>query len=77
MEFVHESVVKGSKIFQAFGTGLLEAFEEENLGARIDLFEEMAELCHGVAAGRDAKHIVHETFDELLGHVFGAEIPVW
>lgn len=39
MELVHESVVEGGEIFQAFWAGFLEALEEENLGARVDLLK--------------------------------------
>ena len=76
MKLVHESVIEGGKIFEALGASFFETFEEEDLCARVDLFKEMAQLSHGVTAGRDAEDIVYEAFDELLGEILAGEIAV-
>lgn len=76
MEFVHETVVKRSEVFQAVGAGFFQAFEKKYLRARIQLFKQMAELGHAVAAGRNAENVVNQTFDELLRNIFGAEVSV-
>ena len=76
MKFVHESVIERGKIFEALGTGLFEAFEKENLRPRVDLFQELAQLSHGIAAGRDTEDIVHEALDKLLSQVFAGQIAI-
>ena len=66
MKLVHEAVIEGGEIFETLGARFFEPFEEEDLGARVDLFQELAQLGHGVAAGWDTEDIVHEALDELL-----------
>ena len=74
MKLVHEAVIEGCEIFKALGAGFFETFEEEDLCARIYLFQEMAQLSHGVTDGWDTKDIVHEAFDELLSEILAGEV---
>jgi len=74
MKLVHEAVIQRGKIFEAFGTGLFETLEEEDLRARIELLKEMAQLSHRVTASRDTQHIMHETLDELLCDVLAGKV---
>lgn len=76
MKFVHEAVIERCKIFQAVRTGLLEFLKKENLGARVELLQQLAQFTHCIAARRDAENVVNKTFHELLGDIFGSEIPV-
>ena len=46
MEFVHESVIQRSKVLETLRAGLLQPLEEVDLGARIELFQELGELGH-------------------------------
>jgi len=39
MKLVHEAVIERGEIFEALGTGFFETFEEEDLCARVDLFQ--------------------------------------
>ena len=66
MKLVHEAVIEGGEIFEALGASFFETFEEEDLCSRVDLFEELAQLSHGIAAGWDTEDIMHEAFDKLL-----------
>ena len=77
MKLVHESVVERGEIFEALRAGFFETFEKEDLYARIDLFQELAQLSHGIASGWDAEDIVHKAFDELLSHVLTGKITIW
>jgi len=77
MKLVHKAVIKRGEIFEAIGTGFFETFEEEDLCARVYLFQEMAQLSHGVTAGRDTEDIVYEALDELLSKIFACEIALW
>lgn len=77
MKLVHESVIERGEIFEALGACFFETLEEENLCARVDLFQELAQLSHGVTAGWDTQDIVHETLDKLLGQVLAGEIAIW
>jgi hypothetical protein len=77
MKLVHESVIEGGEIFEALRTGFFEAFEKENLHTRVDLFQELAQLRHGIAAGWDAEDIVHKALDELLSHILAGKITIW
>jgi len=76
MEFVHESVVERGEVFQALRACFFQALEEEDLGAWVDLLQKVAELSHCIAACWDAQHIVNKTLDELLGHIFAAQVPI-
>jgi len=76
MKLVHEAVIEGREIFETLGARFFEPFEEEDLGARVDLFQELAQLGHGVAAGGDTEDIVHEALDELLREILTAEVAL-
>jgi hypothetical protein len=77
MKLVHEAVIERGEIFKALGASFFEAFEKEDLYARVDLFKELAQLSHGVAAGWDTEDIVHEAFDELLSQILAGKIAIW
>ena len=74
MKLVHEPIIEGREILEALGAGFFETFEEENLCARVYLFQEMAQLSHGVTAGWDTEDIVYEAFNELLSEIFAGEV---
>ncbi len=74
MKFVHKAVVERGEIFQAIRTGFFQPFEEKDLSARIKLFKQMAQLCHGVTASRDTEDIVNEPFNELLAKILGGNV---
>ena len=76
MKLVHEAVIERGKIFEAFGAGFFETFEEEDLCTRIYLFQELTQLSHSVTAGWDAEDIVHEALDELLSEILAGEVAV-
>ena len=76
MKFVHEAVIKGGEIFEALWAGFLETFEEKYLCARVYLFQQMAQLSHGIAAGWDTEDIVYEALDELLSQIFAGEVAI-
>ena len=73
MKLVHETVIEWGKIFKTLWAGFFEAFEEEDLCARIYLFKETAQLSHGVA-GWSTEDIVHEALDKLLSDVLAGEV---
>ncbi len=77
MKLVHEAVIERGEIFEAFGARFFEAFEEEDLRAWVDLFEELAQLSHGVTASRDTEDVVHEALDKLLRQIFAGEVTIW
>ena len=77
MEFVHEPVVEGCKIFQTIRTRFLQAFEEEDLCAWIELLQELAQLSHGITTRRNAEDIVHKALHELLSDVLTIQIAIW
>jgi hypothetical protein len=77
MKLVHEAVIERGEIFEALGAGFFETFEEEDLCARVYLFQEMTQLSHGVTAGWDAEDIVHEALDELLSEILAGEVSLW
>ena len=77
MKFVHKSVIKGGEIFEALRTGFFEAFEKEDLHTRVDLFQKLAQLRHGIAAGWNAENIVHKALDELLSYILAGQITIW
>ena len=66
MKLVHESVVELGKIFETLGASFFETFEEKNLCTRVDLFKELPQISHGIAAGWNTEHIVHKAFNKLL-----------
>ena len=76
MKLIHETIIEGGKVFEALRAGLFETFEEKHLGTRVELFQEMAQLGHGIAACRHAEHIMHETLHELLCHVLAGKVTV-
>lgn len=77
MKLVHEAVIKRGEIFEALGAGFFKTFEEKDLCPRIYLFQEMAQLRHGVTAGWDTKNIMYKTFDELLSEILAGKIALW
>ena len=77
MKLVHEAVIERGEIFETLGTGFFETFEEEDLCARVYLFQEMAQLSHGVTAGWDTENIVYKALDELLGHILTSQVTIW
>ena len=77
MKLVHEAVIERGEIFEALGASFFEAFEKEDLCTRIYLFQEMAQLSHGVTAGWDTENIVHKALDELLSEILAGEIAFW
>jgi hypothetical protein len=76
MKLVHKAVIEGGEILKALGAGFLETFEEEDLRARVYLLQEMAQLSHGVTAGRNTEDIMHEAFDELLSEILTGEVAL-
>ena len=76
MKLVHEAVIERGEIFEALGAGFFETFEEEDLCARVDLFEKLAQLSHGIAAGWDTEDIVHEPLDKLLSQILTGEVAI-
>ena len=73
MEFVHKAVIEGGKILKAVRTILLKTLEKKHLGAWIQLLKQSAELSHGVTACRNAQHIMNQSLDKLLLHIFTGE----
>ena len=76
MKLVHESIIERGEIFETLGASFFETFKEENLCARVDLFEELPQLSHGIAAGGDTEDVVHEAFDKLLSQILAGEIAI-
>ena len=76
MKLVHEAVIERGKVFEAFGAGFFETFEEEDLCTRIYLFQELTQLSHGVTAGWNTQDIVHKALDELLSEILAGEVAV-
>ena len=76
MKLAHETVIEGGEIFKALGAGFFKTFEEEDLCARVYLFQEMAQLSHGVTAGWDTEDVVHEALDELLSEILAGEVAL-
>jgi hypothetical protein len=77
MKLVHEAVIEWGKILEALGAGFFETFEEEDLCPRVYLFQELAQLSHGVTAGWDTEDIVYEAFDELLSEILAGQVALW
>jgi len=76
MKLVHESVIERSKIFEALGASFFEAFEEEDLYTRIDLFQKLTQLSHGVTASWNTEDIVHKALDELLSEILTSKVAL-
>src|SRR5262249_44693874 len=72
----HESIIERGKVLQAVRAVFLEALKEKDLMARIERFQQFAELTHGVAAGRNGQNIVYEPFDELMRHIVAGQEPL-
>ena len=70
MKLIHESVIERGEIFETLGAGFFETLEEKDLCTRVDLFKELSQISHGIAAGWNTEHIVHEAFDKLLSEIF-------
>ena len=64
------------EIFEALGAGFFESFEEKDLCARVNLFQKLAQLSHGIATGRDTENIVHKALDKLLSQILAGEITI-
>ena len=76
MKFVHKPVIERGKVFETIRAGLFEALEKKHLRAGVELFQEMTEVSHRIAACRDAENIVNETFHELLRNIFTCKIAI-
>ena len=76
MKLVHESVIERGEIFETLRAGFFETFEEEDLCARVDLFKELPQISHGIAASWNTEHIVYEAFDKLLSEIFAGEVAI-
>ena len=77
MKLVHETVVERGEIFETLRASFFETFEEKNLGARVYLFQETAQLSHGVTSRWSTEDIVHKAFDELLSKILAGEVALW
>ena len=77
MELIHEPIVEGCKIFQTVWARFLQAFEEEDLCAWVELLQELAQLSHGITTGGNAENIVHKALHELLSDIFTIQIAIW
>jgi hypothetical protein len=76
MELVHEAIVERREIFQAVRARFLQTFKEKDLGAWIELLQELAQLSHGITAGGNAENIMYKTLDELLSDIFTIQIAI-
>ncbi len=76
MKLVHKAVIEWGEIFKALGAGFFESFEEKDLCARVDLFKELPQISHGIAASWNTEHIVYEAFDKLLSEIFAGEVAI-
>jgi hypothetical protein len=76
MKLVHESVIERGKIFEALRASFFEAFKEEDLYARVDLFQELPQLSHGVTASWDTEDIVYKALDELLSEILTGKVAL-
>jgi len=77
MELVHESIVEGGEIFQTVRTRFLQTFEEKDLRAWIELFQELAQLSHGITSSGNAEDVMHKALNELLSNIFTIQIAFW
>lgn len=77
MELVHEPIVEWGEIFQTVGTCFLQTFEEKDLRAWIELFQDLAQLSHGITAGGNAEDVMHKALNELLSNIFTIQIAFW
>ena len=76
MKLVHKAVIEWGEIFEALGAGFFESFEKEDLCARVDLFQKLAQLSHGIAARWNAEDIVYKALDKLLSQIFAGEVAI-
>ena len=76
MKLVHKAVIEGGKVFEALRTCFLQSCKEKNLGFRVQLFKELAELSHGITPRWHTQNIMNQAFDKLLGDVFGIQIQI-
>jgi len=72
MKLIHEAVIERGEIFKALGAGFFKTFEEKDLRAGVNLFQELSQLSHGVAAGWNTEDIVYEALNELLSHILAS-----
>ena len=75
MKLVHEAVIEWGEIFETLRASFFEAFEEEDLCARVYLLQKSAQLSHGVT-GWSTEDIVHEAFDELLSEILAGKVAL-
>lgn len=76
MKLVHKAVIEWGEIFETLRACFFETFEEEDLCARVDLFQKLAQLSHGIATSWDTENIVHEAFDKLLSQILAGEVAI-
>jgi hypothetical protein len=76
VELVHKAVIEGGEIFEALGAGFFKTFEEEDLCTRVYLFQEMAQLSHGVTAGWNTEDVVYKALDELLSDILAGKVAL-
>ena len=50
MKLVHEAVIERSEILETLWARFFKTFKEEDLRSRVDLFEELTQLSHGITA---------------------------
>jgi len=74
MKLVHEAVIERSEILETLWARFFKTFKEEDLRSRVDLFEELTQLSHGITAGGNAENIVYEAFDELLRNILAGKV---
>lgn len=75
-KFVHEAIIEGGKILQAFRAGFLQFLKKEDLAARVQLLKELAELSHGIATRGETKNIMDQSLDELLFDILAIKVAV-
>ena len=74
MKLVHEAVIERSEILETLWARFFKTFKEEDLRSRVDLFEELTQLSHGITASWNAEDVVYEAFDELLCNILGGKV---
>lgn len=77
MEFVHESIIKRSKIFEAVRAGFFEPLKKEHLAPWVQLFKELTELGHAVTPRWNAEDIMNEPLYKLLFDILTVQIAIW
>ncbi len=75
MKFVHEAVIEWGEIFETLRASFFETFEEEDLRARVYLFQKSTQLSHGVT-GWSTQDIVQEAFYEFLSELLAGKVAI-